>query len=77
MIQASGHTLRSKLPTIIAAAMVVSTLIGVAGARLAGFKPQQATAGSDILNTRLIRFSADNSGTITVIDAETLSLIHI
>lgn len=75
MIQASGHTLRSKLPTIIAAAMVVSTLIGVAGARLAGFKPQQATAGSDILNTRLIRFSAGNSGNITVIDAETSQVI--
>lgn len=65
----------SKLPLAIAFGMAALTFILVAGARLSGFTPHQPVAEAEIIESRLLRFVATQTGEIEVVDAETGKII--
>lgn len=51
--------------------MALLALMLVAGARLAGFSPEQTLPGASVVESRLLRFEQGSDGAITVIDGGT------
>lgn len=59
------------LPLAMSFGMALLALCLVAGARLAGFTPQQAVSSGEVRESRLLSFQTDGRGDVAVIDAQT------
>lgn len=59
------------LPLALSFGMALLALVLVAGARVAGFSPEQALPGAEVVDSRLLRFEQAADGQITVIDGST------
>lgn len=71
MAQSASPSHVPPLPLALSFGVALLALALVAGAKLAGFTPQQDMASSAVLQSRLLSFQSDSQGEIAVIDAET------
>lgn len=59
------------LPLALSFGMALLALVLVAGARVAGYSPEQTLPGATVVDTRLLRFEQAADGRVTVIDGDT------
>lgn len=59
------------LPLALSFGMALLALVLVAGARMAGYSPEQTLPGATVVDSRLLRFEQLADGRVTVIDGET------
>ncbi|WP_421694579.1 photosynthetic complex assembly protein PuhC [Aestuariivirga sp.] len=64
-----------KLPVMWAAALVLTSLIAVAGARIAGVSPVQQIGNPTIVESRSLRFDTNAAGQVSVVDTATGKVI--
>jgi putative photosynthetic complex assembly protein len=69
MANASSRSHVPPLPLALSFGMALLALTLVAGARLAGFSPEQTLPGATVVDSRLLRFEQGSDGRIVVIDA--------
>jgi putative photosynthetic complex assembly protein len=59
------------LPLALSFGMALLALVLVAGARMAGYSPEQTLPGATVVDSRLLRFEQLADGRVRVIDGET------
>lgn len=59
------------LPLALSFGMALLALVLVAGARVAGYSPEQTLPGATVVDSRILRFEQAGDGRVTVIDGAT------
>jgi len=71
MSHASARKTHPHLPLAVAFGLAIAALTLVAGARLAGFTPEQHGAEAAVVESRLLRFQRSAANEVEVVDAGT------